>query len=469
MDLSEQAPGPSGLGRRRPSSPASSTSKRMESRRPSMFCPFPFPAPNDSGSTTDGRMDIDLEREERLSEVSSISLVSTSDESSSEGEEESSRELPDEPSIRLPPIPDATFERSPGAEISVARRLSNSTLWADSPMSDEDESHEPPQSRREGPYGATDDVAIPAPEPMETAPESDEAAVVPRRSVHFEPMTGQALVVEVHRVPTPPAPTAEALRRPHATNVDESRGAISKQPAATRQRSVAVAATSGRSRIPLAPTLRERSPRRRTSQSPPPSSRTSRHPGRRAPSPPPLQKDSSASSETPPGNRGRGALVTRLTAPVRFASPSGRLYTRREYYRQLLRNRWPIQILPHRGPGTEDDGTRRPRKLRGCRFGNLRSIPSNPNLDPPPHTCFNCRRNCKDGKGHKVLECPEVYRLHCENCGRRGVHVLECPRCSEAYIRDGYYLENDWATLDGQPSRCQEPHAASSRKTRDHA
>ena len=75
----------------------------------------------------------------------------------------------------------------------------------------------------------------------------------------------------------------------------------------------------------------------------------------------------------------------------------------------------------------------------------MRSITSNWTLDPPPHTCFNCRKNCKDGKGHKVLECPEANLLHCENCGRRGVHVLECPRCSEAYVRDGYYLENDWA------------------------
>ena len=283
MDLSEQAPGPSGLGRHRPSSPASSTSERMESRRPSMFCPFPFPAPNDSSSTSNGRMVIDLEREERLSEVSSISLVSTSDESSSEGEIETSRELLDEPSIRLPPNPDATFERSPGAEISVARRLSNSTLWADSPMSDEDESHELPQSRREGPYGATDDVLVNRDERMETAPVPVATATPPRRTVHFAPETNSPYVVEVHRVPTPPPPSPEAPRRPHEASADTSWGAIPKQPTGSRPRTIAVASTSG---IRRTSTTRERSPRRRSSPMPPPQSPSpDRRTRRRSPSP----------------------------------------------------------------------------------------------------------------------------------------------------------------------------------------
>ena len=189
MDLGEQAPGPSGLGSRRPTSPASSTSERMESRRPSMFCPFPFPAPNDSGSTFDGRMVVDLEREERLSEVSSISLVSTSSESSSDGEIDTSQELPDEPSISLPQITDPAFERSPGAEISVARRLNNSTLWADSPMSDEDVTHELQPSRREGPYGAANDVSGNPEGRTEATPTPLVAVPPPHRSVHFAPET----------------------------------------------------------------------------------------------------------------------------------------------------------------------------------------------------------------------------------------------------------------------------------------
>lgn len=79
-------------------------------------------------------------------------------------------------------------------------------------MSDEDESHVLPPSRREVPSGVADDVQVRAAETMETAPEPAVAAVAPRRSVHFEPVTGQPFVLEVQRSPTPLAPSAEAPR-----------------------------------------------------------------------------------------------------------------------------------------------------------------------------------------------------------------------------------------------------------------
>ena len=41
-----------------------------------------------------------------------------------------------------------------------------------------------------------------------------------------------------------------------------------------------------------------------------------------------------------------------------------------------------------------------------------------------------------------------MFVVHCENSGRRCIQVWDCPRCSEAYYHDGYYLENGWARAD---------------------
>ena len=68
--------------------------------------------------------------------------------------------------------------------------------------------------------------------------------------------------------------------------------------------------------------------------------------------------------------------------------------------------------------------------------------PADRNLDCPPWACFNCRQRCNGRNGHLAMECEEVYLVHCENCGQRGGQVWDCPRCSKAYYRDGYYLEN---------------------------
>ena len=76
--------------------------------------------------------------------------------------------------------------------------------------------------------------------------------------------------------------------------------------------------------------------------------------------------------------------------------------------------------------------------LRGVRFGNLTPIPTVPELDPYGYECFNCRR-----MGHNAKDCTEVYREHCENCGRLDTQIHKCPRCSVAYWRDGFYQEED--------------------------
>ena len=161
----------------------------------------------------------------------------------------------------------------------------------------------------------------------------------------------------------------------------------------------------------------------------------------RASSPPPAAVGAAAS---PVARVSRA--VTREEPPRRRRPSPVELETCRQHYTRLLRSRREIpldQQVPHRGPITKPSGGRFPVKLCGVRFGNLTPIPSHHELDPPPYTCFNCRRRCR-GNGHKVMNCEETYLVHCENCGRRGVDVSECPRCSEAYFRDGWYLERNW-------------------------
>ena len=89
--------------------------------------------------------------------------------------------------------------------------------------------------------------------------------------------------------------------------------------------------------------------------------------------------------------------------PERSTSPP-RLEACREHYARLLRYRWGITIRPHEGPDKRQDGNRYPRKLRGCRFGNLKNIPTDHNLDYSPRACFNCRKRCNGRNGHLAME-----------------------------------------------------------------
>ena len=360
------------------------------------------------------------------------------------------------PSVNPSPTPDASFPRSPGAEVSMARRLS-APWWEDLPISEEDD--EPGAdtlastaelAAAAGTAAAATDAAaaavdgparlveppviIPISSIEEWFPPPNAAPEQPRRSNHFEDTTGAPYVVDIHRVPTPRSPQSMSPpRRPYHGDADQSRGAIPRQPREARQRPIAVASTSGiRSSAPLMERDRSRSSR---ASLPPALTPLPRRP----------KRDFEPFDRSDEQGAARPLTLPAFFYRPRHTSPSGRLLSCWEVYREELRNRWPITFRPHVGPPTVPDQTRRPRKMRGCRFGNLRSISSDRTLDPPPHTCSNCRRNCKDGRGHKVLECPEAFVQHCENCGRRGVHVTDCPRCGETYFEDGYYLENPWA------------------------
>ncbi|XP_043468245.1 uncharacterized protein LOC122502325 [Leptopilina heterotoma] len=50
---------------------------------------------------------------------------------------------------------------------------------------------------------------------------------------------------------------------------------------------------------------------------------------------------------------------------------------------------------------------------RGVMFGNLKPIPTDPNVDPPPNSCISCWK-----KGHQRSRCPNPYVGYCRNCGR---------------------------------------------------
>ena len=57
--------------------------------------------------------------------------------------------------------------------------------------------------------------------------------------------------------------------------------------------------------------------------------------------------------------------------------------------------------------------------------------PTDPAVDPPPYHCYNYRQH-----GHDMPRClrPKV-REFCNNCGRHGVDLRDCPRCSAAHQR----------------------------------
>ncbi|XP_043479892.1 uncharacterized protein LOC122509726 [Leptopilina heterotoma] len=68
---------------------------------------------------------------------------------------------------------------------------------------------------------------------------------------------------------------------------------------------------------------------------------------------------------------------------------------------------------------------------RGVMFGNLKPIPTDPKVDPPPGSCISCWE-----MGHRRSKCPNPHYGYCCNCGRRGVTMTECPRCSEQHALD---------------------------------
>ncbi|KAL7288340.1 hypothetical protein TKK_0017674 [Trichogramma kaykai] len=71
-----------------------------------------------------------------------------------------------------------------------------------------------------------------------------------------------------------------------------------------------------------------------------------------------------------------------------------------------------------------------PIKKTGVRFSNLKPIPTDKDLDPPPFACLNCWKY-----NHRSDECPAPRKLHCDNCGRKGETTSTCPRCRDEHQR----------------------------------
>ncbi|KAJ8683402.1 hypothetical protein QAD02_019194 [Eretmocerus hayati] len=94
------------------------------------------------------------------------------------------------------------------------------------------------------------------------------------------------------------------------------------------------------------------------------------------------------------------------------------------------------QNNPYSRPATSKKQSKKsslPIKTWGVIFKDLDPIPTDPTIDPPPKTCYNCWQ-----KGHSQRTCPrpKVGRF-CNNCGRRNVEINTCPRCKR---RNAEYL-----------------------------
>lgn len=64
----------------------------------------------------------------------------------------------------------------------------------------------------------------------------------------------------------------------------------------------------------------------------------------------------------------------------------------------------------------------------GRYFGGLKIISTNPHLDPPYGSCFNCW-----DQTHQVRMCPRPRNRLYRNCGRRNLVLEYCPRCGDKY------------------------------------
>ena len=216
----------------------------------------------------------------------------------------------------------------------------------------------------------------------------------PRVLLRHEQLPGRPTLLVVKKVPLPQeGPLAGILRRPHAAVPDRSLGAIPKRSygPSLPARQIATASTGG--------TRRSSEERGRSLN--------------RAPFPPSAAAGPAAAATTAATAAARASRAVSREEPPRRRRPSP-VETCRQHYTRLLRSRREISAehqVPHRGPITRPSGGRFPIKMCGVRFGNLTSIPSHHELDPPTYTCFNCRRRCR-GNGHKVMDCEETYLVH---------------------------------------------------------
>ncbi|KAL7293049.1 hypothetical protein TKK_0013493 [Trichogramma kaykai] len=105
-----------------------------------------------------------------------------------------------------------------------------------------------------------------------------------------------------------------------------------------------------------------------------------------------------------------------------------------------------------------------PIKKTGVRFGNLKPIPTDRDLDPPPFACLNCWRY-----NHRSDECPAPRKLHCDNCGRKGETTSTCPRCRDEHQRFICELESRRAKERAEPERQSRTSIQGSNKAKERA
>ncbi|CAB0029728.1 unnamed protein product, partial [Trichogramma brassicae] len=71
------------------------------------------------------------------------------------------------------------------------------------------------------------------------------------------------------------------------------------------------------------------------------------------------------------------------------------------------------------------------RVVLGCLFQDVKLIRTDDSINLQAWTCFNCWQD-----DHERINCRKKQtRDFCYNCGRIGVHLPECPRCGEGYVR----------------------------------
>ena len=118
---SEMAPGPSSLGCRHPEMIAPPSDVEWLSL-PSIHTSLVYPERTGNSSSSDEEMDLTLGEVDLLSQISSVSLVSSTNEELSDDELEPSEDQTNDPSADPSSAQEACFSRCPGTEVSGARR-----------------------------------------------------------------------------------------------------------------------------------------------------------------------------------------------------------------------------------------------------------------------------------------------------------------------------------------------------------
>ncbi|XP_043469787.1 uncharacterized protein LOC122503348 [Leptopilina heterotoma] len=90
----------------------------------------------------------------------------------------------------------------------------------------------------------------------------------------------------------------------------------------------------------------------------------------------------------------------------------------------------------------------RPIIKSGRMFGSLDQIATDPDLDPPHGSCFNCWE-----KKHHLKDCPDQLNTFCRNCGRRNVLIDSCPRCARVFPK---WLRRKADSKNSKGSKIQE-------------